>query len=107
VPVRIKTYISRSLIMLAYDWETGQSRADFAGFGIERTPGVAGAAKSWMPGVGGTLRNECYSWDRCADVADRTAAFRYRVVPVVGTPEAPEYLYSEAGEVDVRFPAAA
>jgi hypothetical protein len=105
MPVLIKSYVSSSLVLLAYDWEKGQAQAGFAGFGIERTPGIAGAATSWLPSANGGPTHKCYSWDRFVDASDRGARFHYRVVPAVtGPQDAPEYLYSEAGEVDVMFP---
>jgi hypothetical protein len=54
--VKLRTYLSPTLVLLAFDWGAGRSRSDFLGFAIERRPGFWGAASSWLPnrlGFGG------------------------------------------------------
>lgn len=54
-PIRARPYLSPTLVLLALDWEDGQSRADFLGFSIKRTPGFLDLAthqlapSSWLP----------------------------------------------------------
>src|SRR5574341_954585 len=53
--VAVKAYRSPSLVLLAFDWADGESRNDFLGFAIRRTPGFqdlatgASAASDWLP----------------------------------------------------------
>jgi len=53
--VTAKAYRSPSLILLAMDWQDGESRNDFLGFAIRRTPGFMDlatgnlAATDWLP----------------------------------------------------------
>ena len=50
-----KSYCSPSLVLLAMDWPDGETRKDFLGFAIRRTPGFQDnntgvfADKSWLP----------------------------------------------------------
>ena len=107
MPVIVKGYTSRHLVLLAYDWPAADLRADFRGFGIERTPGFAGEARSWLPrgstDVDTPIRT-CYWWDTSIDAGDRGVSFHYRVVPVIGPPDSLQLLDHEAGQVEVRMP---
>jgi hypothetical protein len=47
--VRGRSYLSPTLVLLAFDWPDGAFREDFLGFAIERQPGFERAAKSWLP----------------------------------------------------------
>ncbi len=104
MPVRIKSYISPSMVLLAYDWAQDGDHAGFAGFAIERTPGLGGAAKSWLSDMQGGLTRKGYSCDPWADASPQSGHFHYRIVPVIGPANAPRYLDHEAGEISVRLP---
>ena len=47
--VRVRSYLSPTLVLLAFDWPDGTSREDFLGLANERQPGFGRAAKSWLP----------------------------------------------------------
>lgn len=53
--VRVRPYLSPSLVLLALDWPEGEGRNDFLGFAIKRTPGFLDLstnereASSWLP----------------------------------------------------------
>jgi hypothetical protein len=110
VPVVVKSYTSPTLVLLAYDWPAADQRSDFRGFGIERTPGFAGAARSWLPERAGAgpapdaAVRKCYWWDDSIEANDRGARFQYRVVPVIGPDASPQLLDHEAGQVEVLVP---
>ncbi len=37
--VSVRSYLSPTLVLLAFDWPGAQARTDFLGFAIARTPG--------------------------------------------------------------------
>src|SRR5262245_59623470 len=97
--VVVKSYVSPTLVLLAFDWPVGGSREDFLGFAIERTPGVDGASSSWLPnriGFDGPKPDQSdipsneapiqkfYWWDARIDTKDRGNTFTYSVTPVTG-----------------------
>src|SRR5262249_11753275 len=51
----VKAYRSPSLVLLAFDWPDGETRQDFLGFAVRRTPGFLDlatgkrAASDWLP----------------------------------------------------------
>lgn len=53
--INVKPYISPSLVLLAMDWPDGETRQDFLGFAIRRTPGFLNNKtgkfenSSWLP----------------------------------------------------------
>jgi len=49
MPVIAKSYVSPTLVLLAFDWPAGAERNDFLGFAIQRTPGFSGGDPSWLP----------------------------------------------------------
>src|SRR5271165_4587670 len=111
MPVLVKSYTSPTLVLLAYDWPAADQRADFRGFGIERTPGFDGAARSWLPRPSGAPAaapgapvRKFYWWYINIDSNDRGARFQYRVVPVIGPEDRLQLLDHEAGQVDVLVP---
>jgi hypothetical protein len=113
MPVLVKSYTSPTLVLLAYDWPAADLRSDFRGFGIERTPGFAGAERSWLPRPTGAEAGAAtpeapirkfYWWDTSIDASDRGAHFQYRVVPVIGPEDSLQLLEQEAGQIDVLVP---
>jgi phosphatidylserine/phosphatidylglycerophosphate/cardiolipin synthase-like enzyme len=54
-PVHARDYLSPTLVLLALDWADGQTRDDFLGFSIKRSPGFMDLASqqkapsSWLP----------------------------------------------------------
>lgn len=104
-PVIIKTYLSPTLVLLAFDWEDGAASNDFLGFAVKRTPGfrptqgAAAAPFSWLPnriGFNGPNDNGADMpsntnplqhfqwWDAQINTEDRGTDFTYEVYPVKG-----------------------
>ncbi|WP_218190971.1 phospholipase D-like domain-containing protein [Enhydrobacter aerosaccus] len=117
--MKVRSYQSPTLVLLAYDWPQGDDREDFLGFAIERTPGFDGAPKSWLPNrigfegpkpdQGDFPSNEApiqkfYWWDARIDTRDRGSHFSYRVVPVTGKPGALKLMDNRAGTIAVQVP---
>jgi phosphatidylserine/phosphatidylglycerophosphate/cardiolipin synthase-like enzyme len=116
--VKVRTYLSPTLVLLAFDWGAGRSRSDFLGFAIERRPGFWGAAASWLPNrlgfqgpaTGGDLPSNTSPiqkfmwWDARIDDQDRGHRFTYTVTPVVGEPDAPRLLSGSATTTTVDLP---
>jgi hypothetical protein len=99
--VRIKPYLSPSLVLLALDWPDGSDRNDFLGFAIQRSPGFGRQKESWLPnriGFDGPAPKDhdlpsdeapiqrFQWWDARIDEIDRGTTFTYIVWPVVGEP---------------------
>jgi phosphatidylserine/phosphatidylglycerophosphate/cardiolipin synthase-like enzyme len=117
--VRVRPYLSPTLVLLAFDWPEGEQRTDFLGFGIERQPGFDRATRTWLPnriGWTGATREQTQLpsnrypiqkfmwWDARIDTKDRGRAFAYRVVPITGTPDDPRELTTAATTVEVTVP---
>ncbi|VWB95767.1 phospholipase [Burkholderia lata] len=125
--VSVRSYLSPTLVLLAFDWPDAASRADFLGFAIRRTPGFwsadgkTRAPDSWLPnrltfdGPAAHTQGDAPTdqapiqkfmwWDARIDPQDRGASFRYDVYPVVGTPANLQVLDAQAGVCDVVLPA--
>ncbi len=125
--VSVRSYLSPTLVLLAFDWADAQSRGDFLGFAIRRTPGFwsadgrTRAPNSWLPnrltfdGPAADTQGDAPTdqapiqkfmwWDARIDPQDRGASFRYDVYPVVGTPANLQVLDAQAGVCDVVLPA--
>ncbi|AOR71019.1 phospholipase [Burkholderia stabilis] len=125
--VSVRSYLSPTLVLLAFDWADAQLRDDFLGFAIRRTPGFwsadgkTRAPDSWLPnrltfdGPAADTQGDAPTdqapiqkfmwWDARIDPQDRGASFRYDVYPVVGTPDHLQVLDAQAGVCDVVLPA--
>ncbi|OXI41729.1 phospholipase D-like domain-containing protein [Burkholderia aenigmatica] len=125
--VSVRSYLSPTLVLLAFDWPDAASRSDFLGFAIRRTPGFwsadgkTRAPDSWLPnrltfdGPAAHTQGDAPTdqapiqkfmwWDARIDPQDRGASFRYDVYPVVGTPANLQVLDAQAGVCDVVLPA--
>ncbi|MGY4728540.1 phospholipase D-like domain-containing protein [Burkholderia pyrrocinia] len=125
--VSVRSYLSPTLVLLAFDWANAQSRNDFLGFAIRRTPGFwsadgkTRAPDSWLPnrltfdGPAADTQGDAPTdqapiqkfmwWDARIDPQDRGASFRYDVYPVVGTPDNLQVLDAQVGVCDVVLPA--
>ncbi|WP_082712143.1 phospholipase D-like domain-containing protein [Burkholderia singularis] len=125
--VSVRSYLSPTLVLLAFDWPGAQRHDDFLGFAIRRTPGFwsahgkSRAMTSWLPnrltfdapapdthGDAPTDQAPIQKfmwWDARIDPPDRGRTFRYEVYPVVGTPESLRVLDAEAGVCNVTLPA--
>ncbi|WP_069706719.1 phospholipase D-like domain-containing protein [Burkholderia seminalis] len=125
--VSVRSYLSPTLVLLAFDWPDAAARPDFLGFAIRRTPGFwsadgkTRAPDSWLPnrltfdGPAADTQGDAPTdqapiqkfmwWDARIDPQDRDASFRYDVYPVVGTPANLQVLDAEAGVCDVVLPA--
>src|SRR5579863_5900124 len=99
MPVIAKSYVSPTLVLLAFDWPAGSEKNDFLGFAIQRTPGFEGREPSWLPnriGFNGPKPDQgdfpsneepiqkFYWWDARITTKDRGTSFSYRVFPVTG-----------------------
>jgi PLD-like domain len=117
--VKVTSFCSPTLVLLAFDWPEGASRSDFLGFAIQRTPGFFGQLRSWLPNridFDGPDPHEADKpsnrapiqkfmwWDARIDTNDRGHAFSYKVLPIVGTPAALHELVDESRTLDVRIP---
>jgi phosphatidylserine/phosphatidylglycerophosphate/cardiolipin synthase-like enzyme len=125
--VSVRSYVSPTLVLLAFDWPDGKDREDFLGFAIKRTPGFFDAAGrerdagSWLPnritfkGAVPDTQQDAPSneapiqkfmwWDARIDPPDRQKAFTYGVYPVTGTPDAPKLVEADKAECRVTLPA--
>lgn len=125
--VSVRSYLSPTLVLLAFDWPEGGTREDFLGFAIKRTPGFLAAdgqtreASSWLPnrltfkGAVPDTQQDAPSneapiqkfmwWDARIDEADREKSFTYLVYPLVGTPTALQLLDAQKGECQLTLPA--
>ncbi|KWI97899.1 phospholipase [Burkholderia ubonensis] len=125
--VSVRSYLSPTLVLLAFDWPGAPARGDFLGFAIRRTPGFwsadgrVRAPDSWLPnrltfdGPAADTQGDAPTdqapiqkfmwWDARIDPQDRGGAFRYDVYPVVGTPASLQVLDAERGVCDVVLPA--
>jgi phosphatidylserine/phosphatidylglycerophosphate/cardiolipin synthase-like enzyme len=98
---RARSYLSPTLVLLAFDWADGEDREDFLGFAILREPGFDNQASSWLPnrlGFNGPAKKgedlpsnvapiqKFMWWDARINTADRGKTFKYTVTPVTGTP---------------------
>jgi hypothetical protein len=98
--VKVRPYLSPTLVLLAFDWADGSGRDDFLGFAVQREPGFGRANSSWLPnriGFDGPARGDrdfdsvdapiqrFQWWDARIDDKDRGKRFKYSVWPVVGT----------------------
>ncbi len=123
----VRAYLSPTLVLLAYDWPEGESRADFLGFAIRRTPGFwaldgksrtdsswlpnrltfTGAVPSGQPDVDSSTApiQKFMWWDARIDPQDREKSFTYEIFPVVGSPENLLLLENEKSVCTVVLPA--
>jgi len=124
--VNVRAYLSPTLVLLALDWDQGETREDFLGFAIQRKPGfrsVDGQSRepeSWLPnrltfdgpvpdGTPDAASKDApiqkfMWWDARIDEADRNGQFIYTVHPVVGSAEHPKLLEEEASTCQVGLP---
>jgi hypothetical protein len=117
--VKIRSYASPTLILLAYDWSDGRARDDLLGFAIERKPGFYGQARSWLPNrigfkgpaPGGkdlpSNENPIQKfmwWDARIDEENREETFMYTVTPMVGSENDFHLLQDAASSIGVTLP---
>jgi phosphatidylserine/phosphatidylglycerophosphate/cardiolipin synthase-like enzyme len=115
--VRVRPYLSPTLVLLAMDWTEGGRRRDFLGFAIRRAPGLDGERSTFLPNridFNGAVIPDAPSdrapiqkflwWDARIDDRNRGREFSYAVAPVVGTPTSHRLLESAGATVRVRLP---
>lgn len=119
--VVVRTYLSPTLVMLAFDWPDGPKAADFIGFAIERSPGHKPGVKSNFLlnklGFGDPTKDrgphpsnkapiqKFHWWDSGINSEDRGKKFRYTVYPVRGTgPDDLKLGKGDATTVNVQIP---
>jgi hypothetical protein len=49
MPVAVRTFLSPTLVLLAFDFPAAQGPNNFLGFAIERTPGFDGTPSTLLP----------------------------------------------------------
>ncbi len=125
--VSVRSYVSPTLVLLAFDWPEAKGHNDFLGFAIRRTPGFlkpdgqTHEESSWLPnrltfkGPVSDTQNDAPSneapiqkfmwWDARIDPQDRQHRFRYDVCPVSGTPQSLQVLSTNVGSCTVTLPA--
>lgn len=117
MPVTVTSYVSPTLVLLAFDWPEGAATNDFLGFAIKRTPGFDGTPYSWLPnrlGFDGPAQDgkdldsnlapvQKFSWwDARINTADRGKTISYEVSVATGSPESPAL--SQTKPIDVTVP---
>jgi phosphatidylserine/phosphatidylglycerophosphate/cardiolipin synthase-like enzyme len=113
-----RAFASPTIVLLAFDWPAASRRKDFLGFAIRRSPGFGGARESWLPNRvgfdGPPHEGEPSSdrapiqkfmwWDARIEDGDASRRFAYTIVPVVGRPDAPTLVTSDATTLRVACP---
>ena len=124
--VKLRAYLSPTLVLLALDWSKGKTRPDFLGFAIKRAPGFRKAdgrsreVESWLPNrltFKGAIPDgkpdapsrdapiqKFMWWDARIDEGDRNGQFIYTAYPVVGTAAAPTLMETESVTCAVTLP---
>jgi phosphatidylserine/phosphatidylglycerophosphate/cardiolipin synthase-like enzyme len=104
--VAVQSYLSPTLVLLAFNWEDANKHPDFLGFAVERSPGFRSAdgktveKSSWLPNrlsfdgpvpegqpdlpsnAAPVQKSMC--WDNRIDTPDLGQTFTYVVWPVLG-----------------------
>ncbi len=117
---RIRTYLSPTLVFLAFDWEEGKNHSDFLGFAIRRTPGFSSQSPQFLlnkvtfdppkPNAPFTTSDKApfqkfHWWDGSISEKDRGKVFTYEVIPVLGSGKNDLHLQSQcAASVTVTIP---
>ncbi len=124
--VLARAYRSPSLVLLAMDWPDGESRNDFLGFAIRRTPGFKDLAtgvvapSDWLPnrvsftgppaeGQPDFPSNDApiqkfLWWDARLEGVKAGDALTYEVFPVCGTQQNHQLVQADRGAIDVVLP---
>jgi len=124
--VTAKVYRSPSLVLLAMDWADGESRQDFLGFAIRRTPGFTHLAtgavspSDWLPnrlsfngppaeGEPDFPSNDApiqkfMWWDARLEGIAAGDSLTYELFPVCGTAQSNNMLQAERGAVVAVLP---
>jgi phosphatidylserine/phosphatidylglycerophosphate/cardiolipin synthase-like enzyme len=117
--VKVRPYLSPTMVLLAMDWADGRRRDDFLGFAIRRTPGFWRQHYSWLPnriGFDGPPPDgkdvpsnrapiqKFMWWDARIDTADRGKTIRYLIIPVVKPWTRPKLLMRAATTIAVTIP---
>jgi phosphatidylserine/phosphatidylglycerophosphate/cardiolipin synthase-like enzyme len=124
--INARAYLSPSLVLLAMDWPDGESRQDFLGFAIRRTPGFqdhatgVDEASSWLPnrlsftGPPAAGQPDFPSnvapiqkfmwWDARLEGRNAGDPLTYELTPVCGTPGALQLITTDAFTLTVVLP---
>lgn len=120
VKVKVRSYASPSVILLAFDWPSGKDHDDFLGFAIQRKPGFYGQQKSWLPnriGFDGPAKQgidlpsnkspiqKFMWWDARIDDSQTGKTLAYTIMPVCGTKDDPQTITDAAASVQITVPA--
>jgi len=122
---QIRTYVSPTLVLLAFNWDDGANHPDFLGFAIQRSPGFSSPAPQFLAnkiGFDPPAKAQSGSkprpfpsnqapfqkfqwWDSGIKDSDRGKTFTYTVIPVQGTGKNDLHLQMVAAEsVAVKIP---
>jgi len=118
--VTTRVYASPTMVLLAMDWPDAETRADFLGFAIRRTPGFFHEAQSWLPNRIDFAAPTGLAVDHPSDKApiqkfmwwdarfgsDHGGGrnFKYLVAPVCGTPGSLALVAGAEVEIEVTLP---
>jgi len=123
--VQVRSYVSPTLVLLAFNWEDGADHPDFLGFAIQRSPGFSSAAPQFLankigfdpppkatkgqkprpfPSSQAPIQKFQW-WDSGINDTDRGKEFTYTVIPVRGTGKNDLHLQNDAAEtIKVKLP---
>ena len=118
--VKVRSYTSPTLILLAMDWADGAKFKDFLGFAILRSPGFhpgekdgyllnkigftpPGPHSQSLPSNVSPIQKFLW-WDSAITDADRGKTFTYTVTPVRGTEPLDIKLHDEAASKPIEVP---
>lgn len=123
--VQVRTYVSPTLVLLAFNWDDGANHPDFLGFAIQRSPGFSSHEPQFLANKigfdppakannGSKPRpfpsnqapfQKFHWWDSGIKDTDRGKTFTYTVIPVLGSGKNDLHLQTAAAEnATVKIP---
>jgi len=117
--IRARSFLSPTLVLLAFDWDDGPEFQDFLGFQIERKPGFGQEASSFLPNrltfdgpapeASDVPSNEApiqkfMWWDARIDNPHPGTRYEYTITPVRGQPNHLTPVTGAATKLEVVIP---
>ena len=120
--IQSKAFPSAHVVLLAFNWEEGKSKNNFAGFAIKRKPGFYGKPESWLENrlnFKGPVKTDDYKgsdknpiqkffwWDAQINDDDEVKTFSYTIIPALydATKKEPVQLVNnDAVDIPVSIP---